>query len=98
MHEQHTLTYDNWFDQFAPIANPNGDSGFCVGDECYLFEPSRPEDAKALKNAAPTNIWTYIDGDEGEPVIVAGICRVNSLGYFITKKSHDDKPFEVLLD
>lgn len=41
-------------------------------------------------NSMPNNyVWTLLDGDEGDPIVVNGRAFVNRIGYYISKKPHN---------
>lgn len=76
--------YDTWFDTYQPIVNEisgNGEDGPFNG---CMFETYGPE-LEYIQQADPKHTWTYVTGDNGEDVIVAGKHYVNRMGYFITK-------------
>ena len=53
----------------------------------------------AIGQQDPNRVWTYLDGDDGEPTITNSWSFVNRIGYFITEKPYDDNYFiEVQLD
>lgn len=79
---------DQWFDKYKPVPNPTGDSGFCIGDDSFLFETYGNDLEKILDQVAidADTVWTYMDCDESDDMmIVPGYCRVNALGYFMTE-------------
>jgi hypothetical protein len=38
----------------------------------------------------PNKIWTLVDGEDGETIIINGWAMVNRIGYFITEVPYDD--------
>lgn len=81
------LSFDEWFEKFKPIINPdNTDSGLSINDDFYMFETYGDDLDKVVStaNTAPLTVWTWIEGDEGE-FIVNDYHLVNRLGYFITE-------------
>jgi len=79
------ITHSEWLEQYAPTR-----------DQAY---PTFLEIPLGIK---PTHIWTLIDSgeedDEGFSImpIASGIHHVNNMGFYVTKKSHDDEFIEVL--
>lgn len=76
--------YDTWFDTYKPVINEisgNGEDGPFNGT---MFETYGPE-FEHIQQADPNHVWTYVNGDQGEDVIVAGKHFVNRMGYFITE-------------
>jgi hypothetical protein len=38
----------------------------------------------------PNKIWTLVDGEDGQTIIINGWAMVNRIGYFITEVPYDD--------
>ena len=75
------ITEEDWVMDYQPIENhiePN--SSF----EGHMFE-TYGEELDFVLSHDIHNIWTYIDGDSGNPIIVNGYSLVNRIGYFITE-------------
>jgi hypothetical protein len=75
------ITEEDWVMDYQPIENhiePN--SSF----EGHMFE-TYGEELDFVLSHDIHNIWTYIDGDSGNPLIVNGYSLVNRIGYFITE-------------
>lgn len=82
------LAFEEWETQFKPIANRIIGSASFDG---LMFETYGEELAQVLAfanggKAGHRKVWTLVDGDDGEAVIVEGYHLVNRLGYFITSK------------
>lgn len=79
------LDYFDWQQEFKPIQDPDNE-----GDK--MFE-TYGEELATVQAAPANNVWTLIDGDNGETVVVNGFHFVNRIGYYITEKAfdpHDD--------
>ena len=75
------ISYEEWDALFMPIKNELVDDASWNG---LLFETYGDEE-KAVKAAEDNCIWTLVDDDDGNSVIVSGWHWVNRLGYFMTK-------------
>lgn len=79
------ITETEFFERFKPVQNTitNGQSSY---DGC-MFETYGAEYAAVvaahLKN--PAQVWTVLEGDDGELFIGDGMHFVNRLGYLITE-------------
>jgi hypothetical protein len=84
------MTFDEWFEEYEPIENKDGDSGLMIDDRCYFFETYGKElDAVLEANKKdPGTVWTVVEGDDGELYVGDGYHYVNRIGYMITKKSY----------
>jgi hypothetical protein len=74
------------FDEvYEPIKNHLDDNAGWSGT---LFETygEEMEFVRKVCQENPKRVWTLVDDDNGETVIVAGMHLVNRLGYIITKK------------
>jgi hypothetical protein len=79
------LTEDEFDDQFPLVVNhlnPNASWGFADAGGC-LFETYDTELEFVQKQDA-SNIWTLIDGDDGDLYVVSGYHHVNRIGYLIS--------------
>jgi len=79
------LTEDQFDDQYPLVANhlnPTASWGFSDTGGC-LFETYGPE-LDFVRQQDPANIWTLIDGDDGDMVLVSGYHLVNRVGYLIS--------------
>jgi len=68
-------------DDYIPIMREEGSMAFETYDEDFDFV--------ATQN--PKHVWTLVDGDSGDPVIVAGLHFVNRIHYIITIKPWEDE-------
>jgi hypothetical protein len=85
------LTYDEWFDKYKPIANPDSP---VEGD--IIFE-TYGEDLEFLKKQNPLCIWTDLDGDEAN-FIGNGGHFVNRICYYVTEVPFEEgEVIEVLI-
>ena len=75
-------TWDQFFEEHSPIKNHIDDNASLNG--CIYETFGRELDFVA---EFPSNrVCTYIDGDEGEPMIVTGYHVVNRIGYLILQE------------
>lgn len=81
------MSFDKWVETFSPITNTT--TPYAPFDGC-MYETYGDDLAVVTKRAANINakahlkVWTLVEDDDGEPVIVNGYHRVNRVGYFIT--------------
>tara|TARA_R100001163_G_C5007712_1_gene154667 strand:+ start:224 stop:520 length:297 start_codon:yes stop_codon:yes gene_type:complete len=79
-------SWDEWEKKYEPIPLPNQ-------EDYYLFDTHNEDDLKFIKefekNNSVLNIWTVVDGDNGELYIDSGWRRVNRFGYMITKNPRE---------
>lgn len=85
-----TMPFDAWETRFKPTANHLNDNAPYGG---LMFETYGAELAHVLMiangyagRAGRRKVWTLVEGDDGEPVVVEGYHLCNRLGYFITAK------------
>lgn len=80
------IEIDAFAQRFQPIPN-HMDSNASVdfGRGGCLFE-TYGEELAFVRSQNPQCIWTIIDGDDGESLIVSGYHFVNRLGYIVTEK------------
>ena len=92
--------FDQWIDQYRPITNPTGDSGFFVDDKCLMFETYDPDLAVVLAahEKDPNTVWTIVEGEDGELYLGDGYHYVNRIGYFITEVPHSGTSVSIKLD
>lgn len=94
-----TKNDDVWFEKYSPIVNPQGQGGYGVGDNQYMFE-TYGTDFQAIQDATkkdPRCVWTLVVGDEGS-YISSGIHRINAEGFFITEKPCESEFEEYVMD
>ena len=92
--------FDQWIEQYKPIPNPTGDSGFFVDDKCLMYETYSP-DLDVVRAAFEKDsrcVWTIVEGDDGELYLGDGFHFVNRIGYFITECPHEGEPVSIKLD
>lgn len=80
--------YDQWADTFRPITNHILERESCDG---LLFETFGAELDFVLHTQAlsPLNVWTMVEGDEGDWYVSQGFHLVNRIGYFVTEVPFD---------
>jgi len=78
------------FDDYRPIKNhinKNASFGGC------LFE-TYGEEREFVRQQATENIWTIIEGDDGELYTIAGFHFVNRIGFLLTKDPWESDTIE----
>jgi len=93
------IDYDEWFEQYKPIANLNPYSSFYDGEGSNIIFDAHGDDFKQVRkvfNDPDTTdlVWTCVT--EGETsFIIPGLHMVNRDSYYITEVPHDNKNIEV---
>jgi hypothetical protein len=91
--KQHTLTWNEWVEQFRPMHNK-----FSKDPDNLMFETFGEEVAFVTKFADQNKVWTYLDTDGGS-VTVEGMHYVNRIGYYVTEVPYvEDDSYEVDLE
>ena len=85
------LSFDAWADKYQPMVNHLTAGASFDG---LMFETHGAELAQVLAYADGKmgrsyrrKVWTLVEDDEGDAVIVEGYHLVNRLGYFLTVKA-----------
>ena len=101
------ITEDEFFSNYKPVINhierakfhrSVADEDVCSWSGCMFetFSPDIDYVSSMAKSAKTRNkVWTIVEGDNGEQIILAGMHRVNRMGYLITKKSWTSEEMEV---
>jgi hypothetical protein len=87
------LTVEEWEHHFNPLVNHlDKNASFDDGSGGTMFETYGAEYdyVAAIGQKEPNRIWTYIDNEEGETVIINHWAFANRIGYFITEKPYDE--------
>lgn len=79
------MTYEEWLDNYSPIIN---DISHPFSRAETMFE-TYGADWEKVKSTDLRHVWTWIEDDNGDDVLVAGRAFVNRLGYYITEKPWD---------
>lgn len=90
------LTYDDWRNQYRPIANTVTANASFDGT---MFETYGPE-LDAVRAADPTCVWTLVGCDDSDALyVISGGHLVNRLGHFITERPRaGEDNVEILVD
>ena len=92
------MSFEDWCDAFKPQANTTTPNAPFDGN---MFE-TYGDDLSAVIAANTVNglnVWTAVENDDGDWVIVDGYHRVNRMGYFITRKpAKAGEQYDVTLD
>ncbi len=93
------ITEDDFDKQYPLVTNhidPNASWAFDDGPGC-LFE-TYGEELDFVRAQNPRNIWTLVDGDDGNQYVISGYHLVNRIGYLISKIPFpEDAEIEVLI-
>ena len=82
----------DWDNLYTPIKNPVNKE-----EDSIIFE-TYGEDFETVKNYNQNHVWTVVDGDNGDLLIIKGLHWVNRVYYIISKESHEgDTEEEYLL-
>lgn len=69
------------FEELGPIKNPHADHGW----DGTLFETYGVE-LNFVRSQPENHVWTLVNGEGGNPVVLSGFHIVNRIGYFVTEK------------
>ena len=83
------LTMEEWEYHFKPIDNPI-DKNASLGGAMFETYGEEYDYVAAIGHREPNRIWTYMDDDNGDTVIINAWAFVNRIGYLITEKPYDD--------
>lgn len=80
------MNVTEWDEKYKPITNHLDEHASFNG---VMFE-TYGEELEFVKTHQNKYIWTYLDGDDGDPLIVAGFHLFNRIGYFVTENEWDE--------
>jgi hypothetical protein len=85
------LNMEEWEHHFKPIKNHLDLTGNASFDG-IMFETYEHEYdyVAAIGGQNPNKIWTLVDAEDGETIIINGWAFVGRVGYFITEVPYDD--------
>lgn len=92
---------DQWVQKYKPKPSPSGDYGYDFGDGSTLLEAYDYDHGTLIANAVvnePSRLWTVVDDDEGNAVVVPGYHFVNRQGYIITQEPWENEDIFVNLE
>ena len=76
--------------------NPNASWAIGDGPGC-LFE-TYGDELDFVRRQDPRTVWTFLDGDDGNQLVVSGYHYVNRIGYLIsTTPIPEDQSIEVII-
>ena len=88
------MTYEKWLDGFQPVINSLATNAPFDG---LMFETFGAE-LDYVRSMPARQVWTLVEGDENELIIIGGYHLVNRIGYFITDQPwQDNETIEVLV-
>lgn len=87
MEEAMQIDFDTWFENFVPIANPNGVCHFFQGMESFAFGRfgDDHEVIVTMLRENPGIVWTVIEDDEDLIVRSGYLADSNVKYYFLTE-------------
>lgn len=92
------MSFEQWVEAYKPIKNTFNELAPYDGT---MFETFGNE-LQYVKKADERKVWTLIEGEENEWILVNGFHYVNRIGYAITEVAFDERPgmefLEVLVD
>lgn len=77
-----TLTIEEWDQTYKPKPNPFDPDASLGG----VMLETYGKELEYVLSQDEDFVWTYVDDDEGDLVIVAGYHVINRIGYVITEK------------
>lgn len=94
-----TIDEAEFFTRFTPKPNHlDKHATFDSGEGGCLFAATGKE-LKYVLAQNPRCIWTLVDGDDGQILLISGLHLVNRLGYLVTREPADaDSDYTVILD
>ncbi len=82
--------------------NSKEDTGSTLADDIAPFGgcmyETYGEEYEYVKTITRKRVWTIMDGDSGDLIIVAGLWFVNRMGYLITDEEYTDNDENYLVD
>lgn len=87
-----TMTIEEWEEKYQPVtnhidSNASWQNEYGVG---ILFETYGEELEFVQSKIDENKVWTYLDGDDGGTLLVAGYSIVNRIGYLVTDIAWED--------
>lgn len=83
-----SMRFEEWWDTYMPIGNPEAESGPMVGDHPRLLSPWSDGDRAQIDAAlamTPDRLWTLVEVD-GQQLVIDGFAYVNREGYFVAER------------
>jgi hypothetical protein len=77
------ILFEDWQKKYNPIINTNNPN------EEIFFE-TFGEDFDTVRQSDPTKVWSEVEDDYGDLVILPGFHFVNRMRYYLTEKSYDE--------
>lgn len=91
------LTWDEFVVRFRPKKNPIDPNASYEG--CLLETYGEEGTFVSLMNEmAPETVWTLVEDDDGNLVVVDGMHWVNRLGYFVTEVARGPTESSFVID
>ncbi len=80
------ISEDQFASQYKPIANHlNPNASFDWGDGFGTLFETYGEELAFVFQQDSLNVWTIVDGDDGDLYVISGLHFVNRLGYVISR-------------
>lgn len=89
------MTYDEFLEKYKPV---NNHLKLHAPFDNKMFETYNSELAFVKSNLKNNTVWTIVDGDNNELLVISGFHYVNRFGYFITEEPYEEENIEILID
>ena len=92
-------TLETWMETFKPIVNHLDENASWqneyMDDGSGIMFETYGEELEFVILSDDNKVWTYMDDDYGNTIIVAGYHLAGRIGYFITEVARDPKDEEM---
>lgn len=86
-------TWEEFEEKYLPIENQLDNNASLGGIMFETFGNELEYVKNIYENVDKNRIWTYVDGDDGEPLLISGFHLCNRIGYVITVKPFEDNVY-----
>ncbi len=85
------LDEDQFASQYNPMANHlNPNASFDWGDGFGTLFETYGKELEFVLQQDRLNVWTIVDGDDGDLYVISGLHFVNRIGYLISRVPFDE--------
>lgn len=88
------MEYDEFIEKFKPQKNHVDNNASFNG---MMYETYGAE-FEFIKSQPESNVWTILDGDNGQLVVASGFHHVNRIGYIVTEVPVPEGEFIEVID
>lgn len=79
------LTEDEFDDCYSLVPNHiNPSAGWAIGESGGCLFETDGEEFEFIRRQDPLNVWTLVDGDDGDMYVISGLHFVNRVGYLLS--------------